>query len=287
MLLGAHLSISEGFPSVIDAATKLEATAAQIFSHSPSRWQMGEIFTEDVTEFAAKWSESQVGYVVVHTMYLLNLATPDDYLYERSISGLIHEAERASLLGIDHVVLHVGSHRGSGLDAGIARVSNALDRALSAPVFSDNPTMKLLLEDTAGAGTTVGSSFSEIGTIIDRLDNPVQVGVCLDTCHAFAAGHDIRSTEDVEGTLAQFDEQIGLSNLELIHLNDSKHPLSSNKDRHEHIGQGHIGLDGFDAIINHKALKDLPFILETPKEIDGRTDADKINLDKLRTLRAN
>ena len=285
MLIGCHLSIGKGFPATIDEAESQGMTAIQIFSHNASRWKMKEITTEIAASFRERRARSSVEYVVVHTMYLLNLASPDDALHERSIQALQEEIGRAGMLGIDRIVTHIGAHKGSGVEAGIVRVISALDRVLSSDVAAEYPSVRVLLEDTAGAGTTMGTSFSEIGAIIDGLADSSRVGVCLDTCHAFAAGYELRTAAGLEDTLSEFDSQIGLERLELIHLNDSKFPLGARRDRHAHIGAGEIGIAGISLVVNHPALRDLPFILETPKEIDGKGGADRVNLAQVRSLR--
>jgi len=285
MLIGCHLSIGKGFPAAIDEAESLGMNAMQIFSHNASSWRMKEITTEMADSFRKRLAQSSVEYVVIHTMYLLNLASPDDALYERSILALEEEIRRAGMLGIDQIVTHIGAHKGSGIDAGIRRVRAALDRALASDAASGYPSVRILLEDTAGAGTTMGTSFSEIGAIITGLSDSRRVGVCLDTCHAFAAGYELRTADGLAKTLDEFDSEIGLSRLELVHLNDSKFPLGSRRDRHAHIGDGEIGIAGIAQVVNHPSMRDLPFILETPKEIDGKPGADRVNLVQVRSLR--
>lgn len=285
MLLGCHLSIGKGFTSALVAAENLGINALQIFSHNASSWRMKEITSETAASFRQHFSESPVEYVVIHTMYLLNLASPDEALFERSIASLEEEIRRAGLLGIDQIVTHLGAHKGSGIDAGISRITTALDRVLSSDSVRRYPHVHVLLEDTAGAGTTMGTTFSELGAIIDGLSDASHIGICFDTCHAFAAGYELRTPDGLAETLEEFDREIGLDRLCLIHLNDSKFPLGSRRDRHNHIGAGEIGEEAFSLIVNHPALRDLPFILETPKEIDGNPDADKINLAQVRSLR--
>jgi len=234
--------------------------------------------------FRERLASSSLQYVVIHTMYLLNLASPDDSLFERSVAALIEEIARAVVLGVDRVVTHLGAHVGGGIEAGIGRVIEGLERVIASPAFSSAPSIRLLLENTAGAGTTVGTRFEELGAIISGLTDPSRIGVCLDTCHAFAAGYDLRTPKAVDKTICSFDSEIGLDRLDLVHLNDSVYPLGSRRDRHAHIGRGEIGMEGIRAIVNHQALRALPFILETPKEIDGRSGADPINLAVVRSL---
>jgi len=285
MVLGCHLSIAKGFPGAIDAAEELGNSALQIFSHNAAAWRMKEMTDQIAGAFRARRATSAVQYVVVHTMYLLNLASPDDALYVRSVDALIEEVRRAGMLEANAVVTHLGAHKGGGVERGLERVAHALDRLATSGMSPEAAGVRLLLENTSGSGTTVGSSFEELRAILCSVADSSRVGVCLDTCHAFAAGYDLRTRAGLEGTLETFDRAVGLERLELIHLNDAATPLGSRRDRHAHIGRGEIGTEGMKEIVNHPALRDLPFVLETPKVIDGRPDADRINLAAVRTLR--
>lgn len=285
MLLGCHLSIGKGFTGALDAAADLGINAVQIFSHNASSWRMKEIAEEEARAFRSRFAASSVEFMVIHTMYLLNLASPDERLFERSVAALEQEVERAGVLSIDALVTHLGAHKGAGEEAGLARIVSALDQVIASQTFSKHKGLTLLLENTAGTGTTMGAGFAALGKIIQALSDPQRVGVCLDTCHAFAAGYELRSPEGLKETLGLFDHEVGRDRLQLVHLNDSKFPLGSRRDRHEHIGRGAIGAQGFSLIVNHRALRDLPFILETPKELDGQPDADRINLDVIQSFR--
>jgi len=285
MLLGCHLSIGKGFTGAIAAAEALGNNALQIFSHNASSWRMKPVLPEAATAFRARYEDSSVEYVVIHTMYLLNLASPDEALFERSVAALEEEVKRAGLLGISRIVTHLGAHKGAGQAAGIARIAEALNRVIASAAFERVPDLTLLLENTAGTGTTMGASFAELGAIIDAVSDASRIGICVDTCHAFAAGYELRTDAGLAETLGTLDHEVGLSRLNLIHLNDSKYPLAARRDRHAHIGHGEIGEQGFCLIVNHPALRDLPFILETPKEMDGQQDADRINLGRVRSLR--
>ena len=284
-LLGCHLSIVKGFPRAIDEAEQLGNTALQFFTHSPAVWRMKEISEETVASFRHRRANSSVAYLAVHTMYLLNLASPDDGLHERSVEALIEEVQRAGLLGADAVVTHLGAHVGSGPGAGIERIVSALDRLAASQPWAEAPGVRLLLENTAGSGTTIGSSFDEIAAIIAGIADAARIGVCLDTCHAFAAGYDLRTRKAVDETLGRFDRTIGLGRLEMIHLNDSRFALGSRRDRHAHIGRGDIGEAGIGAVVRHPLVHDLPLLLETPKMMDGRPDGDSLNLAAVRRLR--
>ena len=285
LTLGCHLSIAKGLPRAVDAAEALGNNALQIFTHNVSAWAMKDLDRDRADVFRIRRRTSSVRCLVVHTMYLINLASPDDDLCERSIQALIEEIRRASRLAADAVVCHLGAHKGAGPDAAIERIVDAVRRTTNSGVFGEAPDLRLLLENTAGAGTSMGSTFEELGEIVSRLDDD-RIGVCLDTCHAFAAGYDLRSREAVDATLERFDQAIGLERLGLIHLNDSRFDMGSHRDRHEHIGHGTIGDEGIRAIVNHSGLRNLPFVLETPKVMDGRPDADRINLARVRLMRS-
>ncbi len=285
MLVGFHLSIGKGFANAVASAEKLGINALQIFSHNAASWRMRPIDPKEASSFRERLTHSSVEYTVIHTMYLLNLASPDNELFARSVAALTEEIARAGALGIPRVVTHLGAHVGTGREAGISRIVEGLERVIGSEPFARHPFVHLLLENTAGAGTTMGMTFAELGEIISSLTDSYRIGVCLDTCHAFAAGYELRTPEGLNETLSAFDREIGLSRLELVHLNDSAHPLGSRRDRHAHIGRGEIGEPGIAGIVNHPVLRDLPFILETPKLIDGKLDADPINLRKVQALR--
>jgi len=284
-LLGCHLSIAKGFVRAIDEAENLGNTALQIFSRSARTWRTKPIDSQDAQAFQARLADSSVQYVVIHATYLANLASPDPELYERSIEAMIVEVQRAALLGIGRLVFHPGSHVGSGPDAGVRRVVDALNRVISSSSFQQAENLMLLVENTAGSGSSIGSSFAELGQILDGVRDSRRFGVCLDTCHAHAAGIDLRTPVCVEAALDAADRVFGSRRLDLIHLNDAASALGSRRDRHAHIGLGEIGDEGFAAILQSPRLRDLPFVLETPKEIDGQSGADRLNLTRVRKLR--
>jgi len=287
MLLGCHLSIAGGLERVFDRAEALSINALQIFSHNARSWRMDALSREQMEGFRQRWERSEVEYIVIHTIYLINLASPKEKLYHRSISAVVAELERAAQLGIGQVNTHIGAHVGMGTEWALARAGAALREVLAQ---TEGLPVKLLLENTAGEGTTLGSRFEELAVLLSKVKGPERrLGVCFDTCHGFAAGYDISSAEGLERTLAELDRTVGLERLSLIHLNDSKYSLGSRRDRHQHIGEGKIGLEGFKNIVNHAALRELPFILETPKmayeheRLDS--DADEVNLERVRALR--
>lgn len=284
MVLGAHMSISGGIDSSVDRARELNTNALQIFSHNVRSWTTRELTQEEIERFKSKRKEYGVDYAVVHTSYLLNLASPKDDLWEKSKKGLVEEIRRADLLGIPDINTHIGAHTGSGLDTGLTRLVSALKEVEETDVFEDSK-VKVLLENTAGRGTKLGSDFAELGTVLEEMDYSDRFGICVDTCHGFAAGYDFSRESGLKKTLEEFDKEVGLDKLDLVHLNDSVGERGSRKDRHAHIGRGKIGDDGFAALVNNPELKDLPFILETPKEkLDGE-DADRVNLDRVMDLR--
>jgi deoxyribonuclease-4 len=216
---------------------------------------------------------------VAHAAYLINIASPKPDLHERSTTALTTEAQRCETLDIPYLVLHPGAHTGSGVDAGVAQVTAALTMTLEAVAGS---RVRILLETTAGQGTVLGYDFENLARMLDGAGHAENLGVCLDTCHVFSAGYDLTNEEGYEATIDEFDRLIGLERLHVIHLNDSLHPLGSHKDRHEHIGDGHLGLDGFRFLLNDPRLDGRPGILETPKSEDLHEDIE--NLERLRSL---
>ncbi len=278
LVVGAHLSIAGGFACAVDAAEALGANALQIFTRSPSVWRARSIEAGEATLFRDRTSALNLRFLAVHAIYLLNLATPDDALYERSVAVLTEELQRAEALGAACVVTHLGAHRGAGAKKGTVRAGAAVGRALKA-----TRRVELLLETSAGSGTALGGRFEELAAIVNVVADR-RVGVCFDTCHAFAAGYDLRTARAVVSTLRRFDRAVGLEHLRLVHLNDSEQGLGSHRDRHEHLGRGAIG-PGLAALIRHPALAAVPFILETPKTLDGHRDADAVNLRWVRNAR--
>ena len=284
-IIGAHNSISGGVHKALDRAIELHTNSCQIFSHNVRSWQKKEFEHEEIENFKDRYQRSnEIKYVVIHTSYLINLASPKEELWKKSIQGLKDELKKADQLGVDHINTHIGAHTGSGREKGLNRIIKALNIISESDVFTSS-SVDILLENTAGSGTTLGKDFEEIGYVLNELDRKERFGVCFDTCHGFAAGYPVDNKSGLDSTLNELDEELHIDKLKLIHLNDSKGKLASNKDRHAHIGQGEIGGDGFRNILNHPLLYRLPFIIETPKEkIDGE-DGDIVNLRKLKNLR--
>ncbi len=274
--IGVHVSIAGGVDRAVERATEKGCDLFQIFSRNPRGWISKPLSPEDAERFIRKFKESGLSLAVDHMPYLPNLASPKDDVYLRSVEALAAELARCHQLHIPFLVTHLGSHLGMGWEQGFMRIVAAIEKAFDQ---ADNEVM-LLLENTAGTRNSMGSSFEDIAAIIDALDAR-RLGICLDTCHLFAAGYDLRTAESLQATLDQFQSAIGLQKLFLLHLNDCRGDLAARMDRHEHVGLGKIGEQGFRAILNHPALRSLPIIMETP--VDSRRD-DLGNLRAARTL---
>ena len=272
--LGLHLSIAGTIDRVVDRAVERGCDTLQMFSRNPRGWRSEKLDSEEVENFRKKLKQSGIWPVVIHTPYLLNLASPKEDVYRKSVLGLGDELRRAGELGVPYVVTHLGSHLGHGKTEGFRRIVASINNSFSEV---DNEVV-LLLENTAGTKNSTGSSFEDIEYIASRINDRERIGVCFDTAHAFAAGYDLVSQGAVEHTLQRFDETIGLKELKLVHLNDSKVGLGSKIDRHEHIGMGKIGEQGFRNILK-SPLGRLPLILETP--IDERRN----DIENLRVVR--
>ena len=277
--LGAHESIAGGLHKAFDRAQSVGCDAVQIFVKSNRSWAVKPLTERDVARFKAKAEETGIQPVVGHASYLLNLGSPDEALWAKSRDVLIVELERCEALDVPYLVLHPGSHVGAGEEVGLARVAQALGEVHAAtPGFRT----RILLETTAGQGTNLGYRFEHLAWLIEHARQGGRLGVCLDTCHVFAAGYELRTPEGYAATIDTFDRVIGLERLKVIHLNDSKGDLASRKDRHEHIGKGHIGLEGFRHVLNDPRLEGLPGLLETPK--GEALHEDRENLAVLRSL---
>ncbi|MBA3377986.1 MAG: deoxyribonuclease IV [Chloroflexia bacterium] len=279
LAFGSHMSASGGVDKALARGEAIPVDSLQLFSKNERQWIAKPLDPDVVDRFHAEVERTGITKLVVHDSYLINLASPKSDILEKSLPAFTDELQRCDALGVPHLVTHPGAHTGSGVEAGIARFAQSLNEIFDA--MPNNPTLTLL-ETTAGQGTTLGRSFEEIAAIIDLVEHKARVGVCLDTCHIFAAGYDYRTPELYAATMAQFDAAIGLERLKVIHLNDSKNPLGSNKDRHDHIGAGEIGLEGFRQFVNDPRLAGLPGILETEKDDAGEND--RRNLATLRSL---
>ena len=274
--LGLHVSIAGALDSAPDNARELGCDTFQMFTRNPRGWKFSKLDDEEVNEFRKKVKEYNLTPVVTHMPYLPNLSSPRKAIYNKSVKSLSAELERCRILSIPYVVTHLGSHLGKGADVGLENLVSAINFALG-----KNSEVMLLLENTAGTKNSMGSTFEEIRRILDRIEAKKRVGVCFDTAHAFAAGYDIRTPDGIDQTLKRFDSILGLDRLKVIHLNDSKVELGSGRDRHEHLGLGYIGEEGFRALFRHQAVRTLPFILETPVD-DSRDEVG--DLKKAREL---
>lgn len=277
--LGAHMSVSGGVFTAFDRLKEVRGKALQIFTTNPSQWRPADIAPETIAIFRQKWEESGRIPIAAHDIYLINLALRDGEILSKSLEAFSSELARSEALGIPYVIMHPGAHMGQGIEAGLENFARNLDRAIAT---SGTRSVSVLIETTSGQGTSLGSTFEEIGFILSNARNGDRLGVCYDTCHTFAAGYDIRSREDYESTISRFDAVIGLDRLKFFHLNDAKRELGSRVDRHEHIGKGAIGLEAFRNLLNDPRFRDHPMVLETPKGKDMKED--KQNLRVLRSL---
>ncbi len=285
--LGAHLSIAGGLPRAIDRAVASGCRALQIFTTNASQWRARTLPSEEVREFRRRADQTRVAPIVAHDSYLINVAAAGEPLRSQSMAALAEEIDRAEALGLMGLVMHPGCYT-SGCEAqGLELIARALRDLLRA---RPRGRTMVLLEHTAGQGTSLGHRFEHLAAIIDRLDGSPRIGVCLDTCHLTAAGYDIRTPEAYERTFQEFDRLIGLDRLKVFHMNDSKKPCGSRVDRHEHIGRGCLGLEPFRRLLNDPRFVDLPMLLETPKTDTPRRATfeldplDEMNLRTLRTL---
>jgi len=277
--IGCHISIAGGIDNSLKRAEELGCSTMQIFSKNASTWREKILKKDEVGSFRENLKDSNINPIFIHTSYLINLASPSDELYFKSINAFIEEMKRADLLlPVPYLIIHPGAHTGAGEEYGIQRIIRALNIILEKSADLNLKTM-ILLEDTAGSGTHLGYTFGQLKRMMEGTKDRNRIGICFDTCHAFAAGYDLSHQEGIEQTLEEINKFLGLEQLKVIHINDSKYPLGSRKDRHMHIGKGYIGLEGFRVLVNHKYLKDLPFILETPKH-DEKDDLKNINLVK-------
>jgi deoxyribonuclease-4 len=274
--LGVHVSIGGGIEKAVDRARELGCSAMQIFSRNPRGWRASLFSLSLARAFRGKVRRSNIDPVVVHAPYLLNLASADRELHRKSIQELSGDLKRAEQLGARYLVSHLGSAGEEGPGVGRNRVVQALQKILE----RDSPVI-LLLENSAGGGRRVGASFEEVAQIMAAAGDDPRVGYCFDSCHGFAAGYDFRSPEQSRMLVQELDRTIGLSRLKVLHLNDCSGTLGAHRDRHQHIGRGEIGLDGFRSLLGQKALRKIPLILETPKK--GPRD-DRDNLSRIRAL---
>jgi deoxyribonuclease-4 len=280
--LGAHMSIAGGHHHAIEAAVAAGCDCLQLFVKNQRQWKAAPIPAVAADEFRQAFVRSGLVASIAHASYLLNLAAIDREQRDRSVEALIDELERCEMLGIGALVLHPGAAMGDPPSRGIRRIAGALNRVLRA---TDGCPTRLLLENVAGQGTTIGATFEQLARIRDGVKAWHRMGVCLDTCHLFAAGYDFRTPDGYAAVMGALDATLGAEHVHCIHTNDSKGPLGGRLDRHEHIGEGQIGRSGFANFLNDPRWREVPFILETPKGTDERQrDFDRLNLQRLRRL---
>jgi deoxyribonuclease IV len=280
MQIGAHVSTSGGVATCFDRAEAIGAEAAQIFLTPPQQWRSNKVEPDQVLDFHKRAAASSVDSVFVHGVYLINLATTDTVMLTRSTSSLKSSLNTCAQLGIKGVIFHLGSHKGQGLDSVFDQICRACLEVLEAAP-SD---AWLILENSAGAGGNIGSQFYDLGRIIRQVGSE-RVKVCLDTQHCYAAGYDVATAEGLEATMSEFEQEVGFDKLVAVHANDSKVELGAGRDRHENIGDGLIGVDGFRRILGHRAFQNVPFLLEVPGFGEAK-GPDAPNIDLLKKLRA-
>jgi deoxyribonuclease-4 len=274
------MSIAGGLHLALERGHGVGCGAVQIFLKNQRQWAAKPLAADEARTFRAAWRAHPIRHVFAHSSYLINLGNPNPVLWSQAVTAFTDELERAEALGLSCVVIHPGSHMGTGLDAGLARVTAAVDASLARTA---GYRVKIALENTAGAGNTIGRTFGELATVIERAARPERLGVCLDTCHLFAAGYDLRTEAGYRRTMAECEATVGHRRVLAFHLNDAKAPLGSGLDRHENIGRGRLGLRPFRLLVNDRRFMRVPKVLETPKEPEPA--ADLRNLAVLRRLR--
>lgn len=277
MLLGTHLSISKGLNNTVDKAVQIGANCLQIFASAPKNWQESKFTDAEIKNFKDKLLKNNITPLFIHAVYLINLASSNPEIYQKSINSLIADMRSANKLNAKGVILHLGSHLGVGLDKVFPRLILAIKKILQ----KSPPKPYFIIENSAGSKGKIGSRLEDLVKIIKKVKDP-RIKICLDTAHALASGYKINSRKELDQFLKKFDNTLGLDKLVCIHTNDSKVPLGSGVDRHENIGQGFIGLNGFKLLLNHPKLRHLPFIIETPGFQEK--GADKKNLQILKSL---
>jgi deoxyribonuclease-4 len=283
MKIGAHVSTAGGLITAFDRAEAIGAECVQIFESAPQQWGTARLDDEQVAAFRARMDASGIAPLFIHGKYLMNLASADAKIFKTSASTLRSSLNIAGRIGARGVIFHTGSHKGLGIDAVFEQICDAAVR-----VLGETPEDTwMIFENSAGQGGVIGSKFSELGAILKRIDNP-RAKVCIDTCHAFASGYDLSNAAGVAAAFDELDREIGFHNVAAMHCNDSKTALGAGRDLHENIGDGKIGRDGFEAILAHPAVADVPMLLEVPGyKLDGAAKGpDKPNLDRLKEIRA-
>jgi len=273
VLLGAHMSIAGGVHTAIERAVRIGCTTLQMFVKNNNQWKGKALSDEDVATYKDALSKARIGPVLVHDTYLINLCASDRSILKKSRDALTDELQRCEKLGVDYLNFHPGAHMGRGEKEGIERIAESLNMIHTR---TKGFRVKSVIESTAGQGTALGYKFEQLKDMIDLVDEQERMAVCIDTCHIFAAGYDIVSEEGYHRTFREFDDIIGLDRLVAFHVNDSKRELGSRVDRHEHVGKGKIGLEGFRLIMNDERFVNIPKILETPKSDDMHEDVENM-----------
>jgi deoxyribonuclease-4 len=279
MILGIHVSGVSKIYEALDCAKELDCNTMQIFSRSPQRWRDHSLEYEDIQEFIRRQKKLKISPVFIHIPYLINLASPNPGLYGASIEAYIEDILEADALKADYIVTHMGNHKETSEEAGLKRLTKALNKILDE---TRNREVGILLENTAGSGSWLGYKFEHQIIVLEGIKQKERVGLCLDTAHAYLAGYDISTKAGLEEMLGEIEDLVGIKRIKLIHLNDAAGKLGSKHDRHDNIGKGSIGLEGMKRIINNPKLKNIPLILETPKKKEGD---DLMNLNIVRKLR--
>jgi deoxyribonuclease-4 len=280
-MLGAHQSIAGGYHLALMRACDIGCQCVQLFTKNCNQWRARPITEKEAAAFRNSMREKALRVAVSHVSYLINLASPDRALYRKSVDALADECRRAAILGLHFVVTHPGAHTGSGEPAGLRRIAQALDEVLAR---CRDVCVKILLENTAGQGSCLGHCFEHLGQILSLARRSSRLGICFDTCHAFAAGYELAPRSKYLKTMRALEESVGLGRVRLFHLNDSKKPLGSRIDRHAHIGRGQMGLEPFRLLLNDARLRGRPMVIETPKELSGGVNMDQTNLQTLHAL---
>ena len=274
------MSIAGGLYRALERGRESGCSVVQIFLKNQLQWKAKPYSAEEIRAFKAAWKDTGMREVFAHSSYLINLAAPEPAEWTRAVEAFHDELERAEALGLPFVIIHPGSHRGEGLEAGLARIARALDEVTSR---TRGYRVMVLLENTAGGGATIGRSFEELAALLGAVKAPERVGVCLDTCHLFAAGYDLRSRERYEAAMKACARLVGIRRVRAVHLNDAKAPLGSGLDRHEKIGRGKMGVAAFRRLMTDRRFAKVPMALETPKDPEPKADRDALAL--LRKLR--
>ena len=280
-ILGAHMSIAGGYHKAVERAADCGCDCVQLFTSNNRQWRAKPISPDEADRFRRSLAQRRISHPLAHASYLINLASPNDALWRKSLDSLVTELRRAEMLGIPYVVVHPGSATGISVEAGLTRVVRAIDEIHAR---TQGLRVKCLLETTAGQGASLNGRFEHLATILSGVQAPDRLGVCFDTCHVFAAGYPLGTRQEYRATMKRLDAAVGLAMVKAFHLNDSKRELGSHVDRHTHIGRGHLGLEPFAHLLNDSRFRRVPMYLETPKGHDKGEDLDVVNLRTLRGL---